>query len=108
MNRGFVFGLLFFSLAAALPASGNKEKGAIVEVTGIVRLVGSSPVSELVITGTDCEWYIPREEEHKLKDLQYQRVTVRGEETVLALRFANGLPAGERRTLKNIKIVTTE
>jgi hypothetical protein len=100
--------LLFLCLAAALPAGGKKEKAPVVQVTGRVRLVGSAPMSELVITRQDKSWYIEREEGHKLFDLQQRTVTVEGEETVVELKFANGRSAGERRTLKNIKIIAVE
>jgi len=112
---GLVFLLLFLCLTAALPAWGSREekntaaqeeKGTLVRVSGRVRLVGSAPVTELVITGPDKEWYIAKEDEYKLRDLQQQIVTVEGIETVEKLTFASGLPAGERRTLKNIKLIT--
>ena len=108
MTKRIIFWLLFLCLATVMHAGGDKEKSAVVEVTGVVRLVGSSPIPELVITGTDKEWYVAREEEYKLKDLQHRIVTVKGSETVINLTFANGFPAGERRTLKNIKIITTQ
>jgi hypothetical protein len=79
-----------------------------VQVTGIVRLVGGGPIPELVITGQDKEWYVSREEDHLLKELQHRTVTVEGYETVIELRFANGLPAGRRRTLRDIKILAVE
>ena len=112
MKKQFLFHLLFLSLAVYVYGGGNKEKSSIekssiIEITGIVRLVGSDPVSELVISGLDREWYITKEEEHKLKSLQYQMVTVKAEETIINLTFANGLPAGERRVLKRITIVDT-
>ena len=76
------------------------------QVTGLVRLVGSGPLAELVISGADREWYITQGEEHKLMDLQYRTVTLEAIETVKSLRFANGLPAGERYTLDRIRIIT--
>ena len=116
MNRVFHVALLllFFCSAAVLSARGGKEEksaavqSTVVQVSGRVRLVGSEPFSELVITGQDREWYIDKDDEHKLKDLQHRTVTVEGAETVKALTFANGLPAGERRTLKNIRIISIE
>jgi len=133
-----LFFCLFFCLMAALPAWGRKEKSeskkidtqkivlekkaveeteggetkasitVLVQVTGIVRLVGGGPISELVITGQGKEWYIPREEDHLLKDLQHRTVTVEGYESVFELRFANGLYAGQRRMLESIKLITVE
>ena len=107
MSNGLrvIFSLLFLCLAAALPARGAQEKKSIVQVTGVVRLVGTAIFPELVITGPDMEWHIEKEEEFILKDLQQQTVTVEGEETVVELKFANGMSAGQRRTLKNIKII---
>ena len=106
--------LLLFCLAAVLYAGGNREgksstaPGAVVQVSGRVRLVGSDPFPDLVITGPGREWYIDKGDEHKLRDLQQRIVTVEGAETVKELTFANGSPAGERRTLKNIRIISVE
>ena len=116
MNSGFRLALmlLFFCLAAALPAGGKKEKNQakpdtiVVRVSGRVRLVGSGPLPELVITGPDREWYVAKEDEPKLRDLQHRTVTVEGDETVTEMRFANGMSAGQRYTLKNIKIIAIE
>jgi len=111
-NPRLVFLLSILCIAAALPALGNKDKDkankTVVQVTGKVRLVGSGPMTELVITGPDREWYIVREEEHKLKDMQQRTVTVKGAETVTELKFANGMSAGERRTLKEIQIISVQ
>ena len=110
MNSAFRFVLLplFFCLASALPAGGGREKDAVVQVSGRVRLVGSGAMPELVISGPVTEWHIEKNEEYKLMDLQQRNVTVEGIETVRALRFANGSSAGERRTLKNIRIVSVD
>ena len=99
-------------MAAVLQASGRKEKGNLenskVQVTGVVRLVGNDPFAELVITGNEYEWHVEREEEFLLKNYQHMTVTVEGEETVKEMRFANGFSAGERRTLKKIKIIDVQ
>jgi hypothetical protein len=129
--RGFVLALLFLGLAAVLPAWGKKEKkidaeqnnvmpdtglsaagqagqNLLVLITGRVRLVGNEPFTELVITGQDRDWFIERSEAYKLRDLQQQIVTVEGIETVTSLRWASGLPAGNRYSLKNIRIIRIE
>ena len=80
----------------------------VVQVSGIVRLVGSAPFSELVITGPDKEWFIERNDERKLMDLQHRTVTVEGIQTVEELTFANGQSAGERRTLKDIRVISVQ
>ena len=102
--------LLSLCIAALLPAGGNREKepANVVRVTGVVRLVGTGLFPELVITGPELEWHITADEEKKLNDLQHRTVTVEGVETVIELRFANGLRAGTRRELKNIKIIAVD
>ena len=105
--------LLFVSLSIDLPARGKEEEKndtgqSTVRVSGRVRLVGNEPFTELVITGPDGEWYIKPDEGHKFRELQQRTVTVEGIETVVTLRFASGNPAGERRTLSDIQIITVE
>jgi len=107
---------LFLCLAASLSAFGAKEKDkgktapavTVVRVTGVVRLVGSATFAELVIDNSQTLWYIARDETDKLHDLQYRMVTVEGEETVTELKFGNGMSAGARRDLKNIRIISVD
>ena len=116
MKRRFSFRFVFFfCLAAALPALGGKcpvepepEHHAAIQVSGVVRLVGSEPFTEVVISGSENEWNIEADEEYKLRNLQHRRVVVEGVETVIAMRFASGIPAGERRTLSGIRIISVE
>jgi len=105
-NRRCVLILFFFiCITALLPAFGRNEVKTV-QVTGVVRLIGTSLFPEIVVTGSDMEWHIAKDEINKLFDLQHRTVTVEGQETVTELRFANGLPAGTRRELRNIRIVT--
>jgi len=107
---------LFLFLAASLPAFGKKDKDSgknvpavtAVQVTGVVRLVGTANFPELLIDNSQTAWYIARDEMDKLHDLQHRTVTVQGEETVIELKFGNGLSAGIRRDLKNIKIISVD
>ena len=115
MHLRFAMLSVFFCLAAALPALGGKCEGdpvrehqAVIRVSGLVRLVGNEPFTELVISGSESEWNIEAGEEYKLRDLQHRRVVVEGVETVIALRFASGIPAGERRILSEVKIISVE
>jgi hypothetical protein len=113
MSNIFRFALipLFLCLAMLLPARGRKEaqytavQNTVVQISGRVRLVGTALFPNLVITGPEHEWYIDSEEMYKLADMQHLTVTVEGTETVVQLTFANGLPAGERRTLRDVKII---
>jgi hypothetical protein len=126
--RVFVLALLFLGLAAALPALAKKEakgdaeqdnvalntgvtameQNPLVQVTGRVRLVGNEPFTELVITGENRDWHIEKDEQYKLRDLQQRTVTVEGIETVTSLQWASGLPAGNRYSLKDIRILKLE
>ncbi|MDR2648882.1 MAG: hypothetical protein LBB94_04095 [Clostridiales bacterium] len=76
-----------------------------VRVSGRVRLVGSAIFPELVVTGKDREWHIGKEEQQLLINLQQQFVTVEGTESYVDMTFANGMPAGRRYTLKDIKLI---
>jgi hypothetical protein len=110
VNRpAVIFLLLVWCAATNVFALGNKDKDASkpqkVEVSGIVRMVGSSPFSSLVLSGEDREWHIVPEEQKKLIDLQHQMVTVRAQEYYYDRTFANGTPAGREYYLKKIVIV---
>ena len=117
MNKILRYALLpvMLCLAVILPAGGSRDKKVqeeefprqVIRITGTVKLVGSEPFPCLVISGTH-EWYIDMNDVQNLRNLQHRRVTVEGVETVNELRFANGMPAGERRTLSQIKIICVE
>jgi hypothetical protein len=111
-RRVCFLGLFLLCITTLLSARGNKEKEeplvTVVQVTGIVRLTGTALFPELVITGSQAEWYVAKEEMDKLNDLQRRTVTVEGEETIIELKFASGLPAGTRRELRNIRIIAVE
>ena len=102
--------LAFAVLCAALNALGGGEQDGSkphkVEVTGRVRLVGSSPMTSLVITGESREWFIYSKEQDKLMHLQQQMVTVRAKEYYFDRVFANGMSAGRHYYLKDIVIIS--
>ena len=79
-----------------------------VKATGRLRLIGSGAFPELVLTGEGKQWYIAGEEMPKLNALQQQTVTLEGEETIRELKWANGRPAGKRRYLHNVRVVSVE
>ena len=110
----FVCILIFFS--SLLSAAGIKEKeppkeeppANVVQITGVVRLTGTALFPEIVISNGDNDWFVVKAEAGKLNELQHLVVTVEAEETVIEMRFANGLSAGLRRELRNIKIISVE
>jgi hypothetical protein len=112
-TRLFLILPLLFSLAAAVMGLGRQEAGSpegekpkAVQVSGRVRLTGSGPGQELVITGPDREWRIDKADQNKLMDLQQQTVTVEGLETSQKMTFANGTPAGTWYYLRDIRLIS--
>jgi hypothetical protein len=108
--------LLLFTARNLLPL-GNREKTQAktqysepqkVEASGKVRLVGNSPMTSLVISGEDREWYIESGEKKKLMHLQQQNVTVIANEYYEDLVFANGTPAGRFYYLKDIIVINPQ
>ena len=76
-----------------------------VEASGRVRMVGNSPMTSLVISGEDREWYIESGEKEKLMRLQQQNVIVIANEYYEDRVFANGVSAGRFYFLKDIVVV---
>jgi len=109
-RRYFIFFVFLIAFAPMVFSFGGREKTkeplAVIQVTGIIRLTGNANFPELIISNSENSWVIANEEMDKLHDLQYRMVTVEGEETVTELHFANGLSAGIRRELRNIKLIT--
>ena len=107
----FFFCFLFLCTTSLLFAFGRKEKASeipmpkIVQVEGLVRLVGNANFPELIISGSEDVWVIASNERDKFINLQYRTVKAEGEEIVTELKFNNGLSAGIRRELKNIKLI---
>ena len=123
MNK-YRFGLLFFVIIFLpnLYGFGTKdnqnktsapktEKTEKVQITGFLRLVGSEPFTEYVISG-EKEWFINKDEEYKIKKLYYSaiygKVTAEGYEVSEKLVFASGLPAGVKYYIKNFEIIRLE
>jgi hypothetical protein len=109
---------LFFIAALPLNAMGGsasgadeveaeymKDNGKQVTVSGTVRIVGSMPFTETVISDNDADWFIGKDEQLKLAGYEGQTVTVSGKARYTSLVLANGEQAGVRRALTNIKIL---
>ena len=101
--------LLFAStMLFAFGAKEKEEELETIQVTGIVRLTGTSLFPELVISGEDGQWFVTKDEMEKLFNMQHHTVTVEAVETVTEIFFAGGLSAGMRRELSNIKIINVD
>jgi hypothetical protein len=104
LHLGFI--VLLMIVPMMVSAFGKKEKENVVQVTGVVRLVGTGLFPELVITGSDKEWYIEKDEMDKLHNYQHRTVTVEGVETLSDVEMGNGRLVVTRRELKKIKIIS--
>jgi hypothetical protein len=112
MNKFAVMLLLSFVMLCAAEntfALGKGEKDASkpqkVEVSGKIRMVGNSPMTMLVISGENREWYVKPEEQEKLMHLQQQIVTVKAKEYYYDMVFFFGSSAGRHYYLKDIVLV---
>jgi hypothetical protein len=79
-----------------------------VRVSGRVRMVGTGMFPELVITGEEREWFIDKDEQSILTDLQQRIVTVEGAESYADFTFANDMPAVRKYTLKDITLISVQ
>ena len=92
-----------------LHARGNRQPAPnIVQVRGLVRIVGNNPFSEPAISNSDDIWYMERSERQQFYALQHSIVTVEGEETVTEFIYVSGDFGGYRRELRNIRIISVE
>jgi len=111
-RRYLIFLIFLFAITSMVFSFGGKERNkeplTVIQVTGIVRLTGTANFPELIISDSEKSWFVVKEEMNKLRDLQHRTVTVEGEETVKELHFANGLSAGLRRELRNIRIIAVQ
>ncbi|MDR3336698.1 MAG: hypothetical protein LBT16_05785 [Treponema sp.] len=88
------------------PAIGPvEEELGVVRVSGRVRLVGSSPRTELVISGDTEDWFTEQQDRDKLAQLQQQTVTVEGSGYSRDMILANGIRMGKRLILRNIRVI---
>ena len=104
--------LLLLALLSATPrlfafVGGGQSVGEAmeVEVTGRVRLVGTSRFPLLVITSGERDFFIDDDEHEKLMALQQQVVTVKAQKHTYEVFLANGLFSRRHYVLKNIVIV---
>jgi hypothetical protein len=80
--------------------------GQIVEVRGRVRLVGSDPFPNMVLTDDgDNTWYIDPADRKTLSSCEQQTVTIRGVVELKEMVLANGRSLGSRRILSGVTLV---
>jgi hypothetical protein len=81
-------------------------QGQVVEITGIIRLVGNEPFGELVITEEGQRtWYIEGENRDALSRYQQRNVTIRGTVEIQETVLANGKYLGVKRILKDASLM---
>ena len=103
---GFTQGLFALGTGESNREKSKQGEPHKVEVSGKVRLIGNMPMTSLVISGENREWYIEPGEQQKLMNLQQQMVTVKAVEYYNDLFFGDGSFAGRYYYLKNIAIVS--
>jgi hypothetical protein len=103
--------LLLITAKVSLPAWGKMEAPPAVRpaeeiiLRGRVRLVGTAPVSRLVITdGEDRDWYLEGPDRELLAPLEQEIVTVRGRPEYRDIILANGKKAGVERLLRDLTL----
>jgi hypothetical protein len=86
--------------------SPNITEGQVVEVTGLVRLIGNEPFPRLVITGSDgTDWYVSDSDQQAIAACQQQTVTVQGTVRLAEMTLANGVSLGTRRILHGVTVL---
>jgi hypothetical protein len=92
------------------PGSGRQSAAEeILKIHGRVRLVGSMPFPNLVITDVeDHDWYVEDADRELLKTHEQRIITVEGRPEYEDLVLANGENIGRRRYLRNIRIIEAE
>jgi hypothetical protein len=75
-------------------------------VTGTIRLLGSEPFPELVLTdGEGNDWYLDGDAREKARTYQHQELTLRGRPEYKEMKLANGMSMGTRYFLRDAVIV---
>jgi hypothetical protein len=77
-----------------------------VELSGRVRLLGSDPFPDLVLTGEGGEdWYLEGSDRRALQAYEQRSLRVRGRVELRELVLANGRSLGFRRFLRDVEIL---
>jgi hypothetical protein len=96
---------------ASVPVVSGPEEdflrgGDLVELSGRVRLVGSEPFPDLVLTGKDDQdWYLEGSSRQVLRFYEQRTVKVRGRVELREMILANGRSMGFRRFLCDVEIL---
>lgn len=94
--------------ALETPPPRQETGGEMVRVSGRVRLVGSAPLSRLVVSGEEGDWYIEGGDWDALMGLQQRNVTVEGRRYTEDLVLANGQYLGKRLILRDARLIAVE
>jgi hypothetical protein len=85
---------------------GPVRGGDLVELEGRVRLLGSDPFPDLVLTsGDDEDWYLEGPSRRALQSYEQRIVRVRGRVELREMVLANGRSLGFRRFLADVELV---
>jgi hypothetical protein len=85
------------------------KSGQTVELSGIIRLVGSEPFPELVLSDTGGnDWYIARESRALVSGYEQVTVTIRGKVELKEMVLTNGRSLGYRRILSDLVLLKSK
>jgi hypothetical protein len=113
VNRIRVFAFLFFVFCLIPGYALGKKDGASkapdtqrLQVRGRVRLVGSMPLTSLVITDNDRhDWYVEGADRELIRNYEQGTIVVEGRPEYEDMILANGEKLGVRRYLRDIRII---
>ncbi|MDR0551280.1 MAG: hypothetical protein LBG72_04595 [Spirochaetaceae bacterium] len=82
------------------------QSGSAIVVSGRIRIVGSMPFTEMVISDADeNDWFVSGYDRAQLENHQGAKVTVQGEASIVDIILADGSRVGVRRQLSRITII---
>jgi hypothetical protein len=94
------------ALTAAGPNGTLVHTGDQVELSGQIRLLGSEPFPDLVLTDPEGrDWYMERQYRQILQSYEHQMVSIRGKVELRDMVLANGYSLGIRRFLSDVELV---
>ena len=92
--------------AAVADTYGKIANGDTIKVSGRVRLVGSEPFSEMIITDRKGrDWHIAPESRGSLANKEQQTVRVRGRVEIKEMIMADGRLLGYRVILHDVRLL---
>ncbi|MDR0527281.1 MAG: hypothetical protein LBG79_05655 [Spirochaetaceae bacterium] len=105
-SRFRIAGILTLLFPVLCCTNNTLKNGKRVEVAGIVRITGSTPFTEVIITDSENnDWYIEARDAKKLHPFQHTEIRVRGTVRLTEILLANNKSLGIRRSLSKVEVL---